>query len=69
MENIPRNSRLYALGIDQCVPIVFDMTSYPWKREVHGFVKNDFGKSVKQMYEFLKAHGYDYLVLDVSSLF
>ncbi|MFC1593826.1 hypothetical protein ACFL38_00690 [Candidatus Omnitrophota bacterium] len=67
-DNIPKNSKVYALGMDQCAPIVFDMVSFPWDAEVNDYKVNDIDESPSDNYEFLKSKGYEYVLLDVSSV-
>ncbi len=66
-ENLPKNSKVYSLGTNQCVPIVFDMISYPWDYEVKNYINKDIENSPSDNYEFLKAKGYEYVIVDVSS--
>ncbi len=65
---LPKNSKVYAFYTDQCVPIVFDMVSFPWDKEVSDYSKKDIEKSMEDNYAFLKRKGYEYLVIDGSSI-
>ncbi|MFC1704680.1 hypothetical protein ACFL1E_07900, partial [Candidatus Omnitrophota bacterium] len=66
-QNLPTDSKVYALGTDQCIPIVFDMISFPWDNELGNYRFLDIAESPKDNYKFLKEKGYEYLVIDVSS--
>ncbi len=66
--NLPKNSKVYSFGIDQCVPIGLDMVSYPWDAEIYGYVFKDFEQSIHQTYKLLKSKGYQYAVVDSSSI-
>jgi len=67
--NLPADSKVYTYGVSQVIPIVYDMVSYVWDREVDEYQFNDTGASLEHNYQFLKSKGYDYVLIDESLIF
>lgn len=67
--NLPKDSTVYIFGVSQIVPIVYDMISYEWDRDVQAYPDQDTQRSLEHNYQFLKSKGYDYVVLDETLVF
>ncbi|MDD5422479.1 MAG: hypothetical protein PHT32_03540 [Candidatus Omnitrophica bacterium] len=65
---LPKDSAVYVFASDQCVPIVFDMLSFAWDKEVFDYAAVDIERSIEENHAFLKKKGYEYIALDGSSV-
>ena len=66
--NLPKNSKVYALGMEQIAPIAFDMVSFIWDKEVFDYYvsSRDLTDMLLDNYIFLKNKGYEYVIVDVT---
>ncbi len=67
-DNLPRGSTVYAFGISQNIPIVYNMLSYKWDEEVRDYPVNDIFDDPQNNYQFFKEKSYEYVVIDKSTL-
>ncbi|MFH1790693.1 MAG: hypothetical protein ABH885_01750 [Candidatus Omnitrophota bacterium] len=65
-DHVPKNSTAYALSSNQCIPIVYDMISFEWDKEVREYAGIDMEATPDENHEFLKRKGYEYVILDIS---
>lgn len=68
-DNLPKNSKVYALGVTQYLPIAFDMLSLAWDKDVEEYLGKDIVACPAENYAFLKKKGYQYIAIDYPSVF
>jgi hypothetical protein len=68
-DNLPKNSKVYSLGVSQTIPIAFDMLSFVWDQEIKNYKNKDVEATPENNYQFLKEKGYEYLAIDYPSVF
>jgi len=65
---IPKNSRVYSLCDGDRRPVGFDFYSEPWSLESATFRREGLNRTAEETIAFLAAHGYEYLVIDISCI-
>ncbi len=68
-DNLPKNSKVYSLGVTQAIPLGYDMISYAWDPKIKDYKDDDVSTNPDRNYQFLKQNGYEYIVIDYPSIF
>jgi hypothetical protein len=68
-DNLPKNSKVYSLGVTQAIPLGYDMISFAWNLKVKNYKDNDVSINPDQNYQFLKQNSYEYIIIDYPSIF